>query len=192
MAEQTIRVGMLLSEFMQEYAKAPFELVEGRVMPLSPNVLGHQLVVKILFRLLDSYVAANKLGEAFFETPFVLADKPDWVRGSRTPDISYFSRERWASYLAQQAEARGKPIILIPDLAVEVVSPNDLYSELQEKVDGYLADGVQLVWVVDPQRRKVVVYTTDSDTQTTLGDHATLTGDDVLTGFSVPVTNLFE
>ena len=59
MVEQTIRVGMPLSEFMDEYNKAPFELAEGRIFPLSPNVLGHQLVVKTLFRLLDAHVAAH-------------------------------------------------------------------------------------------------------------------------------------
>lgn len=192
MVEQTTRVGMSLSEFMDEYANAPFELAAGRIIQLSPNILGHQLVVKILFRLLDAYVTAEQRGEVFFETPFIITDKPDWVKGSRTPDISYFSRERWTAYLAKQAEAREKPVILVPDLAVEVVSPNDLYTELQEKIDGYLADGVQMIWVIDPQRRKVMVYTSDSDTQVTLRENAALTGGDVLPGFSVPVKSLFE
>ncbi len=192
MVQQTILVGMSLSEFIDEYAKTPFELADGRVSLLRPNILGHQLVVKTLFRLLDFHVTAEKLGEVLFETPFVISDKPDWVKGSRTPDLSYFGVARWTAYLLQSAEVRRKPILLVPDLAVEVVSPNDLYSEIQDKIDGYMADGVQMVWVIDPQRRTVLISTAASDSQTTLREGSTLAGGDMLPTFSVAVKRRFE
>jgi Uma2 family endonuclease len=63
---------------------------------------------------------------------------------------------------------------------------------IQDKIDGYLADGVRLVWLVDPQRRKVVIYTPDSDQQLTLRETDTLSAGDVLPGFSILLKSIFE
>jgi Uma2 family endonuclease len=73
---------------------------------------------------------------------------------------------------------------------VEIVSPNDTYSKVTEKVDLYLEDGVRMVWVIDPQRSKVTVYTADQ--QTTLGEEHTLSGGDVIPGFELTIRALFE
>ncbi len=77
-----------------------------------------------------------------------------------------------------------------PDLAVEVVSPNDLYYEVEEKVQEYLNAGVSLVWVIDPEVRVVRVHRADS-TAAYLTENDELSGEDVLPGFRCRVRSLF-
>ena len=192
MAEHAVRLGMPLAEFVEQYNQKAFELVNGEVIVLSPNVAGHQWVMQKLFLILHGVVTAQQAGYIAIETPFALTDSPNWVKGSRTPDLMFFQATRWSAYIAATPDWKGKPYLLVPDLAIEVVSPNDRYSEIDDKVEGYLADNVQLVWVIDPQRRKVSIHTTDNDQPITLRQTAILTGGDVLPGFSIPVKSLFE
>ena len=76
-----------------------------------------------------------------------------------------------------------------PDLAIEVISPNDRYSEVNEKVADYLAAGTRMVVVVNPRNRTVNVYTPDGAITLKLGD--TLDGGDVVPGWQMPLTNIF-
>lgn len=80
--------------------------------------------------------------------------------------------------------------MIVPDLAVEVVSHHDLYTEIQAKVESYLRDGVRLVWVVDPQRSKVTVY--EGSQFKTLGQDEVLSGADVLPGLEIELVKLFQ
>jgi Uma2 family endonuclease len=79
---------------------------------------------------------------------------------------------------------------IAPDLAVEVVSPNDLFYDVRQKVGEYIAAGVRLVWVVNPDKREIDVYRANGTYQ--LVQHGdVLSGEDVLTGFSVPLAQIF-
>ena len=78
-----------------------------------------------------------------------------------------------------------------PDLAVEVVSPNDISEELEAKVLDYLKNGVRMVWVVYPKNRTVVVYTSFSDVKV-LTNLDMLAGGEVLAGFACSVSQLFN
>jgi Uma2 family endonuclease len=80
---------------------------------------------------------------------------------------------------------------LAPDLAVEVMSPEDTYTEVEEKVAEYLSAGVRLIWIVVPKTQGVVVYRPRKDAQR-LSREDTLTGEDVLPGFETRVAELFE
>ena len=77
------------------------------------------------------------------------------------------------------------------DLCVEVLSPGNRLGEIQEKLREYFARGVRMVWVVQPEDRTVTVYRT-ADEGHLLHESATLTGEDVLPGFSCPVARLFS
>jgi Uma2 family endonuclease len=77
-----------------------------------------------------------------------------------------------------------------PDLAVEVVSPNDSFSEVNAKAEEYLRAGVRLVWVVDPDTRAVSILRADG-TATRLHANDELSGEDVLPDFSCLVAELF-
>lgn len=79
----------------------------------------------------------------------------------------------------------------MPDLCVEVISPNDIYTEVDEKVNRYLADGVRLVWVINPRTASVQVHTADSIHSARLTDEHSLSGGDVLPDFKTVVSALF-
>ncbi|MDW8364969.1 MAG: Uma2 family endonuclease, partial [Abditibacteriales bacterium] len=115
------------------------------------------------------------------EIGFIVARDPDTVRA---PDWSLTWREQ------ADARRRGAWIEGGPNLAVEVISPEETWSEVQEKVDEYLAAGTQVVWVINPQTRTVHVIRPDAPIAVLrVGD--VLTGDPVLPGFTLPLATLF-
>ena len=97
-----------------------------------------------------------------------------------------FSRERWLSLENPRA-----PITEIaPDLTVEVLSKGNTRAEMARKRREYFASGTRLVWEVNPRRRTVTVYTSPT-ASTRLTETDTLTGGDVLSGFKLPLAELF-
>lgn len=187
MAERT---GMMtIDDFIRRYdAEGPFELVNGEIVNLSPTAAKHTVVTRTIFVALYTFCAAKALGEVYQESPFILTDDSQWVLGSRVPDVMFYEASRWASYTESSPDWGDRPFVLVPDLAVEVVSPTDRYSDIQKKVEGYLVDGVQLVWVVDPARRTVAVY--QAGHFDTLAEKDTLSAADILPGFSLPLADL--
>ena len=181
---------MTLDEFIEAYNRQPFEFVNGEKRPLMPNVAIHQWILRALFRLLDAYCVAGQLGEVMFELPVVETYDANWVKGSRTPDLMFFKAEKWAQYTAETENWLKKPALIVPDLAVEILSPNDSFSELQEKVDEYLERGVLLVWVIDPQKKRVYVY--HDDHKLTLSVKDTLTGGEVIPGLEIRLSELLR
>jgi Uma2 family endonuclease len=90
-----------------------------------------------------------------------------------------------------KAHELGRLLAMAPDLAVEVLSPDDRPGEVLEKVGDWLNAGVRLVWVVDPRRNAARVYRSDgSETHLAAGD--TLDGEDVLPGFSCRLADVLE
>lgn len=192
-----VQIGMPLDEFIRLYeSDGPFELVNGERIVLMPTVAGHGYTLKIIYFALSLFAAAQKLGEVLSELPFVVSYTPNWVTGSRVPDVMFYTADRMQAYKAQHTDWKQKPYILVPDLAVEVVSPNDDLVVLDDKIDNYLADGVHVVWAIDPDRQRVSVYTliapqpfTRQQTSLKVGD--TLMGGDLLPGFEIAVSDLF-
>lgn len=80
---------------------------------------------------------------------------------------------------------------LIPDFVAEIVSPTDRYSKIYKKIALYLEDGVELIWIVDPQKRAVFVHRNGLDEFMILMSGATLTGADVLPGFEIATNTIF-
>jgi Uma2 family endonuclease len=185
------RIGMPLDEFLELSNAQPFELINGERIPKLPNVYGHSEVIRLLFRLLDAYALARQAGDAYTETTFILPDTydSDWVTGSRIPDVMFFVGDRLATYKAENPEYRTRPLSIVPDLVIEVVSLNDKVVELDKKIDLYLSDGVRLIWVFNPQSRKVTVHAPDLENPVVLKD--TLDGGDVLPGFTLDLQKFF-
>ena len=77
-----------------------------------------------------------------------------------------------------------------PDLAIEVISPSDRYSDVAEKVEDWLSAGTRMVIVVDPRRRVAIVHLPGRE-PITLHEHETLDGGDVVPGWSMPVADIF-
>lgn len=119
-------------------------------------------------------------GEATYQC---FDDDPEKVR---RPDASFIARGRLPGGRRPKGHCR-----VAPDLAVEVVSPNDTYSHLEEKVAEYLGAGVRLVWVIDPPTKTVRVHRADGSTAT-LHSGDELSGEEVIVGFRCRVADLFD
>jgi Uma2 family endonuclease len=185
---------MTIDEFVRLYAdEGPFEIIDGERIAVQPMVLGPARAGKRLYDALMKYLDTQPLGELLYETNFILPDKysPTWVLGARRPDILFIEAGRWAAYLADHPDADSLPLMLVPDLVVEIVSPTDNLNDVDRKIDAYLADGVRVVWQVNPTRRKVSIHVPGSEQQTNLTSGATLTGGDLLPGFQIALAALF-
>ena len=159
------------------------ELVDGRVVRMSPVGPEHGRIDRKLVTRLGQYVEERGLGEVYLNTGFILRRSPDVTRG---PDEAFVAKARAA---ANPPPERGFwPIV--PDLAVEIVSPDDTASDVNEKVRDYLESGVRVVWVVYPRTRQVHVCRPTGDVQILFAD-AVLEGEDVLPGFRLPLAELW-
>jgi Uma2 family endonuclease len=161
-----------------------FELVHGELVERSMGTES-AFIAGRLFHLIFVYVELKCLGWAFSDgTGYVFPIKgEDTVR---KPDVSYVSFRRLTP-------TEGLPkgyLKLAPDLAVEVVSPNDLAEEVDQKINDYLEAGVQLVWVVHPTSRTVTVHRSDNTTAR-VREAEYLDGENVLPGFQCKVADLF-
>ena len=104
----------------------------------------------------------------------------------RAPDISFFRKEKLPDDQFDMT-----PIgEIIPDLAVEVISADNTQSEIERKIGEYFRAGVEAVWIVDPFRRVVVVYTSVDDF-VTLKETDTLEGSPVFPGLDLPLARIF-
>ena len=158
------------------------ELVEGALREMSPAGEEHAYVSQNINRSLDAHVVAHRLGLVYPEYGYVLESDPDTVRA---PDISFVRADRVAARRPVAGFGRGAP-----DLAVEVVSPTDRYSEVRIEVREYLSAGTRMVVVVDPQDRSVLVYREGAD-PVELAEDDVLEGGDVVPGWKLPVREIF-
>ena len=150
------------------------ELVCGVLVVREPAGYQHGDAAARLLVAIANHVSANGLGRVFAaETGFTLARNPDTVRA---PDVAFVSTAR-----LPDPPPRGFAE-LAPDLAVEVLSPDDRPGEVLAKVGDWLNAGARVVWVVDPLRIIARVYRADGS-ESILGATDALRGEDVLPGF---------
>ena len=156
------------------------ELVRGRLIVREPpGFRCGRIAVDIAARL-GEYVRAKNVGVIVVEAGFQLFAKPDTVRG---PDVAFIAEDR-----VPDPEPVGY-LTIAPDLVVEVLSPSDRAGDVQSKVTDWLNAGSRLVWVIDPARRRSVVYRPDTSVGI-LSENDSLDGEDVLTGFSCPLAEI--
>jgi Uma2 family endonuclease len=162
-----------------------YELINGELVERDRSFWS-SYVAGVSYWLLGAFCQSNPLGWVVPEgTSYkCFANEPGKVR---KPDTSFIARERLS---LAQAFAEGH-LRLAPDLAVEVIAPNDLYYQVDDKVQEWLAAGVRLVWVVNPRTHRVRVFRADG-TETALTANDELTGEDVLPGFRCRVAELFQ
>ena len=160
------------------------ELIRGVLHETMIMGVEHGEIIMKLGFLLNAFIIPRKLGRLTgSDTGVRLERNPDTVRG---PDIAYFS----ASKMPLDTRIPGYAEV-VPDLLVEVVSPNDTRREVAAKARMWLRYDVRLVWVVLPQTRSVDVYR-PGHAVVTLTDQDTLDGLDVLPGFTCPVSAVFD
>lgn len=161
-----------------------YDLVDGQLVQHTMSLWASYVAGKILERL-HNHCRPNKSGWVLPEgaTYQCFPDDPGKVRKA---EVSFIRKERLT---IQEALEEGH-IPLHPDLAVEVVSPNDVLYDVDRKVQEFLSAGVKLVWVVNPQARTLRIHRAD-------GAHAFLqgndevTGEDVIPGFKCSIADFF-
>lgn len=169
---------------LPENAGRRLELVNGEIHEMVPTGGEHGEVGGELFGLIWSYNRIHKLGRVTnAETGYVLTIREDNKPFVRAPDVGFVSLRRAPEPFASDF------IPMPPDLAVEVVSPGDLAEEVETKVQNYLQYGVQLVWLLYPATKTIMVRRRGVITELTQED--VLSGEDVLPGFEVKVSDIF-
>jgi Uma2 family endonuclease len=174
----------------EEFARLPNpidgskqELVRGEVETMPPPGFLHGKVQNNVSFAITAHARKTKSGQVTVESGVITDTGPDTVRG---PDVAYWSYER--------LPADDVPVVyanVSPDLCVEILSPSNTPARTTRKVREYFKCGARMVWLVDPEARTVTVYRKPGDGHV-LWEDATITGDDVLPGFTAPLTEFFQ
>jgi Uma2 family endonuclease len=165
-----------------------YELVDGQLVERHMGMESSQIGVNIS-SLLRPFIKEHKLGHVFGADASYQCF-PNGPIDVRKPDVSFVRSGRFPGEKAPAGHCK-----IRPDLAVEVVSPNDSAYELEEKIEQYLSVNIPLIWVVYPPTRIVRIFRPGASP---LGDSFalkqsdTITGEDVIPGFSCPVGAFFE
>ncbi|MEM9193163.1 MAG: Uma2 family endonuclease [Myxococcota bacterium] len=164
--------------------EAPGELDGGEWVQMTRNTWLHGKILINVGFVLKRYTHEHPEWSVSGGDPGTkLGQNPDILRG---PDVGVVRREREPSGKGQAGWLEGAP-----DLAVEVSGDQQSASDLARKALEYLGAGAQMVWVIDPEPKRVMVYTPPSNIQV-LGEDDTLDATDVLPGFSCRVGELFD
>ena len=151
------------------------ELVRGQLIVREPAGFQHGYVAAQLLVKLASFVYGRNLGRVLAaETGFKLFSNPDTVRA---PDVGFVRLDRIPDPLPRGFAA------FAPDLAVEVLSPDDRPGEVLAKISDWLNAGTRLVWIIDPERRTARVHRADG-TVAWISVAGALDGEDVVPGFT--------
>jgi Uma2 family endonuclease len=161
-----------------------YEIIDGQRVELPPMSADSQALASRLVRHLSNHGIDRNLGEGYTEMLFKLPLGKD---RNRRPDVAFVSYSRWPKYKPLPSTNAWD---VLPEICVEVVSPNDLGDEIETKVGEYFAAGVSLVWVVYPRQESVYVYDSPSRARR-LNRADTLDGSTVLPDFRLPLADLF-
>ena len=157
-----------------------YELVDGEIL-VSPAGMRHSEVAGKIFDSVATFLEKHPIGKASTENVGI-----SLTHGNvRSPDVTFVRNEKLPD--GKSPEGFGE---LVPDFAVEVLSPNDSLTQVGRKIGEFLECGVPLVWLVDPKRETVTAYRSLSETQHYTASE-TITAEPVLPGFSCNVSKFF-
>ncbi len=169
---------MTLEEFLESDLEG-YEYIKGEIIPIPAASLEHGIICSKVYLSLALYVQAHQLG-------VVVTPDTGFQVGERVlkPDVAFLAKDR-----PPDDHSRACPVP--PDLAVEVISHTDITQRTIDKAFAYLGAGTQIVWVLEPRSKTLTVFRSETDIEL-LTRNDTLTGEDVVEGFSCPVAQLFE
>lgn len=160
----------------------PCELIDGRIVPLSPTGAEHGVVEANLSYELTHFARQRGAGWVLTgEVGIYTRRAPDRVRAA---DIVFLSKER------SPAPPGHRFLDIAPDVVIEIVSPDDRWQDIRQKIEEYFAIGAGQVWIVEPANRTVLVYRSPTTIQK-FEEGDVLTGEGPLEGFQLPVARLF-
>lgn len=173
---------LTLEEFLAlPETKPGSEYLDGEVVQKSMPTTDHAIIQRLLSLVFGLFLRAHPIAEGGPEWRCVFG--PAGQEWGRLPDFALVMRERLRS-------TRGDgPFFGAPDIAVEIMSPDDRMSDVLDKVRFYLENGVRLVWLIDPRTRTVMVWSTWDEAHL-FTEADTIDGGDLLPGFTVPVADI--
>ncbi|MBX6331527.1 MAG: Uma2 family endonuclease [Gemmatimonadaceae bacterium] len=158
------------------------ELVRGELVVREPAGFEHSALVRAIAMRVQAYATEHGLGvTTVADGGYLLEENPDTVR---VPDVGFIRQERIAEQGIPSGFWHGSP-----DLAVEVLSPNDSKKATLRKGQSYLDAGTQIVWIADPLGRTVTVLRPDT-APAVLGPDDVADGGNALPGFRMRVAEL--
>jgi Uma2 family endonuclease len=162
-----------------------YEIVDGQRVELPPMSAYATWLASRLHSRLSPYAEEQGLGTSVVEMLFILDAASDL---RRRPDVAFVSAARWP--LDRELPSTGDWEV-VPNLAIEVISPHDVFKDVLAKLREYFLYGVQLVWVIAPEEQQVYVYASPTHVRVlTVRDE--VTGDEILPGFRLPLAHLFQ
>jgi Uma2 family endonuclease len=171
-----------VDELEQSPPDGEWELIDGELVPVNPSGFAASSVGLRIGRLIGNFVDEHDLGEMTgADGGYVLFSDRETLLA---PDVAFVRKDRVPPEEEQARFAR-----LAPDLAVEILSPSDRMASALAKVSLYLEAGVLAVWLFDPIKRTITVFSPD-DAPMRLEENDTLTGGNILPGFSIRVGGL--
>ena len=161
------------------------EIVNGELVMSPKNNFQHgDICIRLSFAL-ESFNRAHKLGVVLdSSTGFWMKN-----RNCRAPDISFIPKERLKRLGFRRHTRQFFPGA--PDLAVEILSPNNTRAEMDERLADFFASGTQLAWIIHPQEQFVEICHSPVQRKI-LGSGAVLDGEQLLPGFQYPIADLFQ
>jgi Uma2 family endonuclease len=158
-----------------------YEIVAGQPEEKTMRGARHSGVGVRLIARLANHVEAHQLGGVYGpDATFQIGEN------QRIPDVAFVAATRFP--------VEGEPEgiwPMAPDLAVEIISPNDLYERVISKVEEYLASGVRQVWLISPEHKIITIYSSPTHT-TILTEADDLVSEELLPGFRCRVADLFR
>jgi len=154
------------------------ELVDGELVDVSGNTLGHNRLRDYLISLLCEYVRKNGLGEVVSEQEY------DFGGNAHGPDVSFYGPDKLKLCRAERRVQR-----FVPDLAIEIVSENDTFKKLVKKADRYRKCGTKEAWIIDPDSRTAFLY---SDARDTILREEGIFQSSLIPGFFIRLGDLFD
>jgi len=162
-----------------------YEVVNGQKVALPPMSIYAAWITSRIDRCLGSHTETHGLGTVVVEVLFIL----DPIKNlRRRPDVAFVSAEKWPPdrLLPESGDWE-----IVPDLAVKVISPNDVFQDVLAKMREYFRLGVKQVWIVLPVDREIYVYDSPKDLRI-LTPADELDGGALLPGLRLPVGSLFQ
>jgi Uma2 family endonuclease len=176
-----VRTLMTAEQFdaLPEEEGRKWELLDGELIEVSSATPKHNRILGRLYKMLDSFAEARKLGAVLLETDLAVR-----LNTRLRPDFGFFSADTWRT-----VDLDIVPVIQTPDIAVEIISPSETATTINRKVDAYLKWGVHEVWLIDPEIRTLFVHTLVGAQR--LSEGAVLTSEFV-PGWRLQIADLFE
>ena len=182
-AETLIDENLITGEDLLEMGDiGPCELIDGRVMEMSPVGDEHGFVEFNLGAELRSFVRRHKLGRVIGgEIGIYIKQNPDRIRGA---DVIVVSKDKLP-------RLTGRFLEIAPEVVIEIVSPHDRWADIRTKIADYFSIGVEQIWIVEPATRTILIYRSNTDVQE-LTEDDTLLGEGLLDGFQLKVAEIFN